>query len=711
MINIQLTELDLSLEVAEISDLGVILDEHSTVGLQGPLVFGVNATPIEFGYLDLDLIGFPYHGLSAYELAVQNGFVGSLAEWLESLRGEPGGLSPEGTNAVIRAETAATSASGSATAAAGYRTEAFTYSGYAGVHAQSASEAYTQAVAMRDETGQIAQAFTSIYQQSEAMLIGTTEIANATIQQRVLAETARAEAYGARDLAVNAVTTATSASVTATEQATLAVEARNEAADEAAAAVISSSEASSFADDARVEAAASQESRIVASAARDEAQITAAAVIIDRDIVSGYVDDASAEATASRDQRILAEAARDLADGYAAASLTHSETAEARSNDAGDYAAASDAQRILAQTAAGEAAIERAAAASSASDANGFRVAAQTAEGLAAGHRTAAGLSATAAADIKAEVEVLADAAGVIQSALSGRVSLTETNIGDLNASTAITQSSVTDIVNGLNEASIRLVTAASGGDPAIVELFSDGVGGATIKLLAAQIFFGANTFFEDYRDTFVTRSGSVRFVRAQGAPFGTDSLTYWHGLDSVTLGTETKANAISWEDSTGNGFYGGTTLSGPFDSALTAASVTLSKVAWTDVAVIPSLVTNNGYFLTWPALSFSGGGTIVNPSDPVGEHIAILTIEWQIISTNQAGTDAETLQSGTVSKSTIGGSTGVSGGVLSVTRGAFSSVAGTKAGERRIVLQAMIGTNGTSGAATNRRLSGFYAS
>ena len=38
------------------------------------------------------------NGLSAYEIAVSNGFVGSEAAWLASLEGEPG---PAGTNVTI----------------------------------------------------------------------------------------------------------------------------------------------------------------------------------------------------------------------------------------------------------------------------------------------------------------------------------------------------------------------------------------------------------------------------------------------------------------------------------------------------------------------------------------------------------------------------------------------------------------------------------
>lgn len=47
-------------------------------------------------------------GLSAYELAVQEGFVGSLTEWLASLRGEMGQIGPQG----LQGQTGATGAPG-----------------------------------------------------------------------------------------------------------------------------------------------------------------------------------------------------------------------------------------------------------------------------------------------------------------------------------------------------------------------------------------------------------------------------------------------------------------------------------------------------------------------------------------------------------------------------------------------------------------------
>jgi hypothetical protein len=551
MINIQLTELDLSLEVAEISELAVTIDEHSTVSLQGPLVFGVNASPLEYGYLDLDLIGFPYHGLSAYELAVQNGFVGSLAQWLESLIGPPGTLSDEGLDAVIRAETAATSASGHATAAAGFRTEAFTYSGYAGVHAQSANEMYTQALAMRDETGQIAQAFTTIYQQSEAMLIGTTELAIAVIQERVLAETARSNAEAAETRTASSMTSAAASAASASDQATLAVEARNTAADKAAAAVLSSSEASSFADDARIEAAASQTSQIQASAARDEANITAAAVVIDAASASASATDAEASATAANLERIAAEVARDLSGTYAEASLEHSEIAEAHVTDASAFASAADTYRIAAETSAGNASVSETNSATSEFNANGARVAAESARDVSVAAADEAGNYATTAASHRDAAEIFADEAGVIYGAVATRVDTLETTIDTpttgLSARVTSTETAIVDLETQNEEARIEFVASTGGGD-AIFRLGSTTYAGTMAGLYADQIYWGENTIFDDMSDTLRTTVGLRTKIIALGSPFGTDStLTEWEGPSSVTWGLQSRANAYHY--------------------------------------------------------------------------------------------------------------------------------------------------------------------
>ena len=52
-------------------------------------------------------------GYSAYEIAVQNGFVGTEAEWLASLQGSNGADGKDGSSATIQVGTVSTGAAGS----------------------------------------------------------------------------------------------------------------------------------------------------------------------------------------------------------------------------------------------------------------------------------------------------------------------------------------------------------------------------------------------------------------------------------------------------------------------------------------------------------------------------------------------------------------------------------------------------------------------
>lgn len=440
MIEVQLTELDLSLEVADIDNLEAVLDEHSTVGLQGPLTFGVDAQVNEYGYLDLDLIGFPYI-ISAYDIAVKNGFVGSEQQWLESLKGEDGELGQAGLDAVQNAQSYAESASGSATAAAGFRTEAYTYSGVAGVHARSANEAFTNAVAARDETGEIAQAMTSVFQQSEAILTDISQLATATLQERVSAETARSEAQLFRDRSAISETSARESSASASDSATLAVNARNQAGEFAEASLLSASYASSYADDARTEAEAARQSTVIATAARDEAKIAAEGVSIYIEQAQAYADEAEAWATASQQSALSAQASFEDAEDAAEASLQYSRNASASATQAAQSATASDQSRVTATTKAGEASVSAQNAASSATDANGSRVAAESARQTAATYRNEAGQSAQAAATYRDQAEVLADQAGQIYSVVAGRVTQVEGRLEDAEGRITVTES------------------------------------------------------------------------------------------------------------------------------------------------------------------------------------------------------------------------------------------------------------------------------
>ena len=348
MIDIQLEELDLTLEVVELGELPTSLDSESTLQIQGPITFQPDLDSISLHYLDLDLLGFPYQGLSAYEIAVKNGFVGTEQEWLDSLKGKDGELGQGAKDAILRVESYAESALGAASAAAGYRASAETYADDAKVWARSSFETYTEAKAVRDGVADYAFAMTSIKQESEALLTDTLQLARATIEERVKAETARANAELVETRVALAKTTAEEAMASASHNATMAVEAFNKANDRANAAVIAEQTASSYANDAYVESNAANQSKIEAKAARDDALLYSQAVVLDAALVKSYAADAETWANASRDSKTAAESARDQSQGAAAAAISASEAANTYADSAGSYANAAKDSEVFA---------------------------------------------------------------------------------------------------------------------------------------------------------------------------------------------------------------------------------------------------------------------------------------------------------------------------------------------------------------------------
>lgn len=482
MIDIQLEELDLTLEVAELGELPTSIDGESTLQIQGPIAFQPDLDSVSLHYLDLDLLGFPYQGLSAYEVAVKNGFKGTEQEWLASLVGKDGELGQGSKDAIIRIESFVQSALGAAEAAAGYRASAETYASDSMLWAKSSFESFTDAKAIRDGVEGYALAMTSIKQESEALLTDTLQIAKATIEERVKAETARAAAEIIESRVAMSKTSVEESLASVTHNATMAVEAFNQANDRANAAIIAEQSASSYANDAYVEANAANQSKIEAKAARDETNIAASAVVLETQKAKAYAEDsksyseaskdsevkadaayqsaqnaanaavtsksqaqayadaAGVHSEAARDEKIAAQAAKQGADTAAAASLTHSQTAKAHSDASGVFASASNEERIKAETAAGQADIHRQASASSASTANGHRIAAQTAETNAVYAAGQAGQSAAAAATTKTQVEALADQTGNIYSVMADRVTVVEGRLQDAEGLITTTQ-------------------------------------------------------------------------------------------------------------------------------------------------------------------------------------------------------------------------------------------------------------------------------
>lgn len=396
MIDIQLTELELSLEVAEMDDLGVVLDQHSSIGLQGPLTFGVNAEPNNFGYIDLDLIGFPYHGLSAYELAIQEGYVGSLSDWLISLKGDAGDLSSDGQEAVIQAQAASVTATAEALAAAGFRTEALNYSVTAGSQASIASTKASEATTAKDQTALIYVDVVSIKEDIDTEVISIQATSLATTQQRVLAEAAKDAAELSAAAASTHLAGVQASTITAVNAANNAIAARDEINITQAELLLLSSDITSIFQDTEDYRDDALSARTVAQAARDTTLISAAQVELDRIASQAAAAQTALDAIQTNLDRVAtaADAVQTNLDRLAAA-----------------------ASQAAALTSANNAA---------------------TSETNADASELAAGISASNAAASEAAADAYADAMGVLYTGINSRLTTVESELDSLVVGTNV---------------------------------------------------------------------------------------------------------------------------------------------------------------------------------------------------------------------------------------------------------------------------------
>lgn len=223
--------------------------------------------------------------------------------------------------------------------------------------------------------------------------------------------------------------------------------------------------------------------------------------------------------------------------------------------------------------------------------------------------------------------------------------------ISSLSASVTQNTTAIVSLEDQFALASWEVVAAASGGKPARLKIASSTLG-SFVALDAPYIFFGDNTVFEDATDTLVTTVGSTRYITAWGAPFGPDSLTYWVGPNNIATTAATKANAGvngQWRASTGASFFGGATLSGPFDTgAASATSISLPKNQWTTIAEVPSkYMAETGYASTLANYETYVTGTA---ADPENERFQM---EMRVVAVDQAGNNPVVIASNFWNEST----------------------------------------------------------
>ena len=278
----------------------------------------------------------------------------------------------------------------------------------------------------------------------------------------------------------------------------------------------------------------------------------------------------------------------------------------------------------------------------------------------------------------------------------------TQASLAGLDAIVDATASSVVDLEAMTATARFDVVATASGGQPARLSVISDTLGSA-VAFDASEIWFGENTFFQSATQTLRTTIGSLRYVQAWGPTFGADDLTYWQGPSSVSAGAETKANAIAWDDPYGGSFYGGETLSGPFDSGSPSSTIVDLSSSWANLLYAVKSTAAGGYILPRIDIEVSGDAT------PGEEGVRTYEIEWQLISVKSDFSQQETILTGVWSFNLAPGAP-----ITFVATGAqtWDSYAVTQPGERRFYLQARFnpGSATTQASYRNARVRGFYA-
>ena len=279
-----------------------------------------------------------------------------------------------------------------------------------------------------------------------------------------------------------------------------------------------------------------------------------------------------------------------------------------------------------------------------------------------------------------------------------------------LYASVTEQELAIVDLENQQAAAGFRKIAEASGAAPAYYEFVSSTSGG--YAAIAAPVVALINTVpggdplvameAEDGRVRFSEPASVVKDGRRAtiGPGFGVaGDLLLWSGPTTVGYGSETVDNGILGISAT-DGFFGGKTSNGPFDSGPPSASVIGLPAGWTTVATVASkYVYTNGAFLLradWQAT--------LTPKSPPSE-APVYGLNWRVISTNLDGGDQRVVSNGYVAGA---------GGIANAPMGQpYTLIEGhvSTRGDRRFHLQlAMSGTDDVEAAsARNARLQGVY--
>lgn len=277
-----------------------------------------------------------------------------------------------------------------------------------------------------------------------------------------------------------------------------------------------------------------------------------------------------------------------------------------------------------------------------------------------------------------------------------------------VEAQLAITAAVAADALTRLS--TVRFdVTGGAGGDPFQIWARADAsgsaagiiatelslsnvVGGAVVtalKLVGGRAVFGAPISIVQ---------GGRRTTLGPG--FGAGSkLHLWSGPDTVAYGSETVDNGILGITDT-DGFFGGKTSNGPFDSGAPSATVIGLGAGWTTVATVASKY----LYATGAFLLRADWQAVLSPKAPPSE-APVYGLNWRVVSTNMSGGDLRVVSSGYVT-APVANTTVIMGQPYTLIEGHVSP-----RGDRKLLLQlALSGVDDVNAAsASNARLRGVY--
>ena len=568
-----------------ISGACVYVDELPTSGDTDKLyVVKSTGKTYRWGGKQFILVSEAVDGLSAYEIAKQNGFTGTEEEWLESIRGEKGdsitgatvdsdgyliltlgtgttiktALKPlvdakqyadnaaasatqageSETNAASSASTATAQANTATTQANNAKTSATNSANSASASAKSASNAKTS------ETNASSSATTA-----KNWAVSETSPDGATDTDSTTGKTQSSRTWALESKA-SAESSSSSASI-ATNQASSARASASDASKAATAASGSATNAASSATSASDSASSAASSAASASDSASSAASSAASASDSKDKASEYKTSASSSATAAASSASSANTSATNAKAAMNTANTAASSARASASDASKAATAASgsatnaaSSATSASDSASSAASSAASASDSASSAASSAASASDSKDKASEYKTSASSSATAAAS---------SASSANTSATNAKAAMNTANTAASSASTSATSASTSASNASKSEVAAKAAQAEA-------EKARDDANSAVVKLTGVMKYAGQVDNYSDLADVTKNKGDVWNIVNADAS----------HG---VKAGDNVAWNGTDWDNLSGYVDLSAFAQKGDYQKTITSAT------------------------------------------------------------------------------------------------------------------------------------------